>query len=193
MTYHRILIIDDNENIHEDFRKILTGRVRMEEELSRIDTELFGLQQEVGFDDKVFEVVCQLSGEAGLESVERGWQENLPFSVVFLDLEMSPGWNGIQTAEKLWEVDPNLQIVTITGFSKYEWKEIAAGAKHTDQLLFLKKPCDPVVVRLMANSLSERWSARRLRTVELDTLRSDNLSLRKKIVELEAMIAGSHK
>ena len=42
----------------------------------------------------------------------------------FVDMRMPPGWDGIETIENLWRVDPHLQVAICTAYSDYSWEEI---------------------------------------------------------------------
>jgi len=45
----------------------------------------------------------------------------------------------MQTIQRLWEVDPSLQVVICTAYSDYSWEEISHKFGLTDRLLILKK------------------------------------------------------
>ena len=38
---------------------------------------------------------------------------------------MPPGWDGIETIEKLWQIDDRLEIVICSAYSDYTWEEIS--------------------------------------------------------------------
>jgi diguanylate cyclase (GGDEF)-like protein len=86
---------------------------------------------------------------------------------------MPPGWDGIETTAKIWEIDPELQVVICTAYSDYSWDEISAKLGLTDRLLILKKPFDLVEVTQLATALSEKWMLRstaRLKLAELEKM-----------------------
>ncbi len=158
---HRILVVDDNERIHEDFRKILRPpRARPDSEsLLALEGALF--DQEIVPADPVsssvhFELDFASQGHEGLELVERGLAEGHPFSLAFVDVRMPPGWDGIETTERLWQVDRALQVVLCTAYSDYSWSEIFARLGYTDRLLILKKPFDGAEVRQFALALTAK-------------------------------------
>lgn len=82
---------------------------------------------------------------------------NAPYAMVFIDMRMPPGWDGLQTIEQLWNVDPNLQIALCTAYSDYSFEAIEARLKYNDQLLILKKPFDHLEIRQMASALTWKW------------------------------------
>jgi two-component system NtrC family sensor kinase len=152
----RILVIDDNPAIHEDFRKILCTRLPGEQALAEAAAALFG-ETEAPSADRVFELESAFQGKEGLERVAAGLEKGKPYAMTFLDVRMPPGWDGIETAERLWEKDPDLQIVLCTAYSDYPWDEVRERLGRSDQLLILKKPFDNVEALQLADALTEKW------------------------------------
>ncbi len=72
-------------------------------------------------------------------------------------MRMPPGWDGLETIEQLWNVDPNLQIALCTAYSDYSFEAIEARIQYSDQLLILKKPFDNLEIRQMACALTWKW------------------------------------
>ncbi|MGA2749688.1 MAG: response regulator [Verrucomicrobiota bacterium] len=167
---HRLLIIDDTAGIHEDFRKLLR-----QEEPSPVDqteTALFG-RNSVSPERKRFLIDSAYQGQEGLELVRRAVAEGRPYSLAFVDVRMPPGWDGIETTQRLWEADPHLQIVICTAYSDYSWSDMARSLGQTELLVFLKKPFDTIEVVQLVYALTAKWKlscqARR-RLQELDQL-----------------------
>jgi signal transduction histidine kinase len=153
---YRILAIDDNRAIHEDFRKILCP--------PSVDTTALGDAEAKLFDEPtrarqsaVFEIDSAYQGEEGLERVRQSLQSGRPYAMAIVDVRMPPGWDGIETTQKLWEVDADLQVVICSAYSDYSWDDIIARLGNSDRLLFLKKPFDTVEILQLANALTEKW------------------------------------
>ena len=103
----RVLIIDDNHSIHDDFRKILDGR----ESATTIETTesvLFG-ETVTARGPSRFESYSAFQGEQGLEMVRQALAVDKPYAMAFIDVRMPPGWDGVETTERIWAVDPALQ------------------------------------------------------------------------------------
>jgi len=149
----RILIIDDNFSIHEDFRKILCRASTRAIDLAR--ASLFG--DEVPGTVPSFQVDSALQGEEGCALVGRALAEGRPYAVAFVDVRMPPGMDGIETAERLWQLCPELQVVICTAHSDYSWEDMVARLKHRAQLLILTKPFSSIEVLQLACSLNEKW------------------------------------
>jgi len=169
----RILIIDDNPAIHEDFRKILgPANGKLAKELDADETALFGEKVDAARQWS-FQIDSAFQGQEGLEKVRRAFANGSPYAVAFVDVRMPPGWDGIETISRIWKEFPDLQIVICTAYSDYSWDEIAKSIGNSDQMLVLKKPFDNVEVLQMAHALSNKWQltqiARR-QMQELDAL-----------------------
>ncbi|TMQ08916.1 MAG: hybrid sensor histidine kinase/response regulator [Deltaproteobacteria bacterium] len=96
-------------------------------------------------------------GAAALTAVDRAHAAGQPFSVVFLDVRMPPGIDGVETAARLWRDHPDLEIVLCSAHNDYSWDDLARALGPTDHLLVLRKPFDAIEVRQLAASLSEKW------------------------------------
>lgn len=153
----RILIIDDKESIHDDFRKILAENTQ-HTLLDRARAAVFGnsgAPKTQTADD--YQVDCAFDGHEGLEKVVEAARIGKPYAMAFVDMRMESGWDGLQTIDKLWKVQPSLQVVICSAYSDYTWSEIADKLGQTERFLILKKPFDSVEVRQMACSLTEKW------------------------------------
>ncbi|MHA4975431.1 putative bifunctional diguanylate cyclase/phosphodiesterase [Pseudomonas extremorientalis] len=150
----RILIVDDTASIHQDFRKILCADANGEPSLENLEEALFGTAPKVR---QAFRLDSAYQGEEALELVNRALAANAPYALAFIDMRMPPGWDGLQTIEQLWNVDPNLQIALCTAYSDYSFEAIEARLKYNDQLLILKKPFDHLEIRQMASALTWKW------------------------------------
>jgi diguanylate cyclase (GGDEF)-like protein/PAS domain S-box-containing protein len=168
----RVLVIDDNRAIHEDFRKILADRNRADA-IDATAAALFG-GAEPGAASPVptFELDFASQGQEGYELLKKAVQDDKRYALAFVDMRMPPGWDGVQTIEKLWEVDPDLQIVICTAYSDYSWEEILKKFGTADRLLILKKPFDTAEVCQLACALTEKWHLAKCAHLKLNQLRS---------------------
>ena len=153
----RILVIDDNPSIHEDFRKILSpSEPALSASLDADEAALFG---ETANSPRswTFQIDSAFQGEEGLEKVRAAAANGTPYAVAFVDVRMPPGWDGIETIARIWKEFPDLQMVVCTAYSDYSWDEISKTIGNTDQMLVLKKPFDNVEVLQMAHALARKW------------------------------------
>jgi PAS domain S-box-containing protein len=153
---YRVLVIDDNPDMHDVIRKILAGDDSPACPLARVEAEAPGPAAPGRLMPR-FEVDCAHQGEGGLTHVTCARKAGRPYSVAFVDGRMPPGWDGIETIDHLWKADPDLEIVLCTGFSDYSLQDITRQLRRTDQLLVLKKPFANIEVQQLAVALSEKW------------------------------------
>ncbi len=159
----RILVVDDNPAIHADFRKILTPSLGLKPAFDPRETSLFG-DEPAAEPHPAFDLDFASQGQEALELVRRARDEGRPYMLAFIDVRMPPGWDGIETTAKIWEVDDHLQVVICTAYSDYSWDEVSTLLHQPDRFVVLKKPFDVVEVLQLANAFTEKW--RLLRQVE---------------------------
>ena len=150
---HRILVIDDNPAIHEDFRKILCRDRTSSSELDAQEATLFGSTPRLGKQSE-FEIDSAYQGEAGLARVYHAIQEGRPYELAFVDVRMPPGWDGIEVTPRLWVADPDLPVVICTAYSDYSWEEMFARLGTSNRTFILKKPFDREEVLQIAHTLT---------------------------------------
>lgn len=151
----RILIIDDNPSIHDDFRSILCAKNATSAAASKLEAALFDAP--AAPDQAAFELDSAMQGHEGLAMVEKALAEDRPYSMAFVDVRMPPGWDGIETIARIWKVYPELQVVVCTAYADYSWEEMRARVGQADSMLVLKKPYDNIEVQQMAHALTEKW------------------------------------
>jgi diguanylate cyclase len=157
----RILIIDDNAAIHEDFRRILAAAAEDDASLSEAENLLFGDAAAAPAHHPAYALDFALQGQQAVQCVKRARADGHRYAVAFVDMRMPPGWDGLETIERLWEEDPDVQIVICSAHSDYDWRDIFERLGHSDKLLILKKPFEPIEVLQCASALSRKWQHER--------------------------------
>ena len=114
-SIRRVLIIDDTETIHADIRKILSPPAN-DRVLDDLESKLFGdpSPDETPANKTLFKLDSAMQGEEGLQKVQTALDENAPYCMAFVDMRMPPGWDGLQTIEAIWKIDPDIQIAICT-------------------------------------------------------------------------------
>ncbi|PTX94574.1 response regulator [Opitutus sp. ER46] len=162
----RVLVIDDCIALHDAFRQILLGSQSRSPFAVRPSTPGVnpGPLRASGF-----AVDCVAQGEEGIAAVRRALDSGQPYAIAFVDMRMPPGVDGIETTRRLWEIDPQLQVIICTGVSDHSWESTVLQLGATDNLLILKKPFDKIEVLQMAHALATKWlTARRDRALLAD-------------------------
>ncbi len=178
----RILIIDDNAAIHHDFRKVLGVPTdhSAQATLDLLEADLFGTAVMAAVRPN-FEIDSAHQGKQGVEMAGRAVAEGRPYVMAFVDMRMPPGWDGLETIEHLWKTDPDVQVVICSAHTDYDWTEVVARLGHSDKLLVLRKPAEPIEVLQCATALSRKWENERLvkaqvgRLEEVITVRTHGL------------------
>ena len=164
----RILVVNDNRSIHSDFQKILAGE-RAIDRTRAMEAALFGEAADTR-QAVCFELDSAYQGQEGFEMVRRAVAEGRPYAMAFMDVRMPPGWDGIETTARIWEVDPEIQIVICTAYSDYSWDQMGEKLGQPDKLVILKKPFDTIEALQLATALIEKWNLARQAKWQLDNL-----------------------
>lgn len=129
----RIIIIDDNPDIHEDFIKILSLN-QANKSLELMEQQLFGENHKPSVTEEIedggnkislpiFEIETATQGQEGVEKISLAIEEGRPYALAFVDIRMPPGWDGVETIQHIWEIDKDIQVVICTAYSDYSWEE----------------------------------------------------------------------
>ena len=168
----RVLVIDDNRAIHADFRKVLSPSLTATAaaRLASVENLLFGDEPAAAINTPVYEVDFATQGEEGLRLVEQAQSQLRPYALAFVDMRMPPGWDGLETIEHIWRVDPGIQVVICSAYSDYDWSDMIERLGHSDRLLVLKKPFEPIEIQQCASAMTRKWLHERQLSAHLQAL-----------------------
>ena len=166
----RILVIDDNVSIHEDFRKILVPS-NDSGALDQARVALFGETPSLPPQEH-YELEFANQGREGVGLVQSAQRGGHHFAMAFVDMLMPPGWDGLETIEHLWYVAPDLEIVICTAYSDHPWEDVSRRIGNTDKLLILMKPFNSIEVVQLAHSLTKKWNLARSVKLQIESLAS---------------------
>jgi len=193
LSTYRVLIVDDNEGIHHDFRTLLQPR-RGPDELDELAAEIFGeaaVAEEPVVELPNYRCDSAFQGNTALETVKDAVANGDAYALAFIDIRMPPGWDGVETILHLWEIDPNIQMVLCSAYSDYSWEEIVQKLGVSDKLLLLRKPFDANSVKQLTLATTSRWQRERLAREQLRDLEQRLERCRLQLTALEAAIARS--
>ncbi len=181
----RVLVVDDEQVILDEFRNILCPSEdgsESENELQELGTKLFGKDACGGWHSSFDLVLCH-QGDEAIEAVRAAVEKERPFAVVFVDVRMPPGPDGVRTAESIRKLDPDVQIVVVTAYSDVDPLDISRRISPADKLLYIQKPFHPHELRQCAMSLAAKWIAENQLREHAAELERANEKLRHEVAE----------
>jgi diguanylate cyclase len=175
----RVLVVDDEAEVRDAYRQILcdsdahlemTGFHELRSRLFR-KNPAEALRRAAARATSFEPVFCEQATQA-VAAVKEGLARNEPFALVFLDMRMPPGPDGVWAATQIRELDPAVEIVICTAYSDVDPGEIGGFVPPEDKLSYLQKPFHPHEVRQMTIALASKWRAERriVRLAYFDTL-----------------------
>jgi CheY-like chemotaxis protein len=167
---NRILLVDDHRPIHQDFRDILTFEKIVAPDFTSMETAFFGDSSNPTTVLPQYELDSAYQGQEALERVKAAQERRQFYSLIFMDVRMPPGWDGIETIQRIWEVTPDTQVVICTAYADYSWENIFEKFGQTDNLVFLRKPFDHTEVRQLASALTNKWNYAAISRLKMEEL-----------------------
>ena len=139
----RILAVDDEEST-----VLLYENIFLFEQKSALRTS-----------DRSFEFAICRQGPEAVDVVKQALKDEIPFALVFLDVQMPPGPDGIWAAERIRAIDPQIEIVLVSANTELDLKEIAQKVPPVHKLLFLQKPFHAREIVQFISALGAKWHA----------------------------------
>ena len=177
MNLPRILIVDDEEEVRQAYCSILQPQAASDG-IDEIAASLFDSSDKDGEMDEVmsffeddgaemiveedlqtgtYEIDEASQGEEAVEKIKNAQLENRPYSLMFLDIRMPPGIDGVQAAKEIRKMDPEVEIVIMTAYSDYSYEEIIKTVGNPERLLYFHKPFKSSQILQLASSLTQQW------------------------------------
>jgi Signal transduction histidine kinase regulating C4-dicarboxylate transport system len=178
----RILIVDDNQSVFEAFQKILVSAAP-DPRLAAMEEALFG--NPAAAPTAAFLLTYAAQGMEAVEIVEAEKRAERSFAVAFVDVRMPPGIDGIETVQRLWAVDPDVEIVICSAYSDHSWADMARKLGRPDRWVILKKPFDNIEVLQLAHALTEKWMLRQQTREQVEALEA---GVAERTMELKAAL-----
>lgn len=137
----RVLIADDDEHILECYREAFGGSEETDyiKALGALDAELFDVDNEVEETPR-FDIVACNQGQTAIDKAIEAAEKGNPFDVVILDVRMPPGIDGVEAGSRIRELDADVEIVFVTGFSDVPLDELERRVPPPMKLHYFNKP-----------------------------------------------------
>lgn len=155
---NRILIVDDQGEIHQDFEEMLKPG------LTEASTDDLARAFDSDIDESFlpeFELLHARSGKEAYEEVKKAVEEENPIAVAYIDVRMPPGWDGVETTRKIREIDKDIETVIMTAYTDKSLFEIIHDMELLHKLLYIRKPFAREEIQQMTISLVEKWNIER--------------------------------
>jgi len=161
----RVLVADDEAEVRDAYRQILLDADMSSETavFHNLRERLFSKNMPdpmakgpVSADTTFAPVFCE-GAEAAVAAVRDALGVDDPFAVVFLDMRMPPGLDGVWAAARIRELDPAVEIVLCTAYSDVDPRDIGGMVPPEEKLSYLQKPFHPHEIRQMTISLASKW------------------------------------
>lgn len=152
---NRILVVDDEENIHQDLEEMLKTSLNQ----TTVDdlAKAFGSNTDESFLPEL-EILHAKSGKEAYEKVKNALESNNPIAIAYVDMRMPPGWDGVETIRKIRNIDKKIEIVIMTAYTDKPLSEIIHDMELLDKLLYIRKPFAREEIQQMTISLIEKWN-----------------------------------
>ncbi len=156
---NRILVVDDDGLIIDEYLRCLGEDYEPDSAtstLSELEKVLFGDDTDESGAAR-FSVDTRNQGELAVQAVEEALKVGKKYSIVFLDIRMPPGIDGIEAAKRIRKLDPDVNIVIVTASVGPEIDKLDIEVPPADKVFFFKKPFHAAECRQLAAALCGKW------------------------------------
>ena len=152
---YRVLVVDDQREIHQDFEEMLTPGVTGSSTDDLADA--FASEVDESFLPK-FELLHARSGAEAYEQIKTTIETDNPIAVAYIDIRMPPGMDGIETTRRIRAIDENIEIVLMTAYTDKSLGEIVREMDLLHKLLYIRKPFAREEIQQITLALAEKWN-----------------------------------
>lgn len=158
-SINRVLVVDDDARIIGEFLRCLGEDFEPDEVTSTLgDLEKVLLGEESDEETASrFEVHSRNQGEGAVDAVAAALERGEPYAIAFLDVHMPPGMDGIEAAKRIRELDPNINIVMVTGSLGIDPDMLGRQIPPADKVFLFKKPFHGAECRQLTAALCAKW------------------------------------
>ena len=155
---YRVLIVDDEDGIHSDFKDMLNPDHR-EALTDRLAKTLLdeGSENKTSFLPN-FELLHATSGEEAYDIIRAGKASNRPIAVAYMDVRMPPGIDGVEAIRRIRQIEKHIELVIMTAYTDKPLPEIVRDMELLHKLLYIRKPFAPEEIQQITLSLVEKWN-----------------------------------
>lgn len=139
--YIKVLVADDDEHVLECYLDAFgdeepTNHMKT---LDALSAELFDPEVDVE-DEPRFDIVACSQGDDAVNVAQTAVDRGQPFDVVILDMRMPPGIGGLEAGSRIRQIDPDVNIVFVSGYSDTSIEELKRRVPPPVRLHYFNKP-----------------------------------------------------
>ena len=149
----RVLIVDDERDIHEDFEDMLSPRAASASE-GLASVFVAEERSERRFD---FDLLHAMSGDEAVAMVAAERRRQRPISVAYVDVRMPPGIDGVETARRIREIDREIEVVMMSAYADQRLSAVVHEMELRQTVRYVRKPFAREQVRQIAVALARKW------------------------------------
>ena len=155
----RVLIVDDQREIHDDFTEILRPGYAQPADDDRLAAAFMAHErEEPAALLPTFELSHANTGEKAYDIILRGKESNLPIAVAYVDIRMPPGIDGIETIRRVRRIDRDVEIVIMTAYTDRSLPEIVQDMDLLHKLVYIRKPFVHEEIQQLTVCLVGKWN-----------------------------------
>ncbi len=151
----RVLIVDDQKEIHADFVEMLKPSL-MKAATDELAEAFTARGKEVFLPE--FELLHATSGEEGYDLIKNGRESDRPIAVAFVDIRMPPGIDGIETIRQVRMIDRDIEVVIMTAYTDRSLPEIIHDMELLHKVLYIRKPFAREEIQQITLALVGKWN-----------------------------------
>ncbi len=172
---NRILIIGDMPEIHADRRAMTTRNSPSTEPgepvaCTQLETLLIDRRTQTSDMPNGFQINTAPPDADAAAIVGHAAEEGTPYAMAFIGVPTPPGVESFDTIARMWEADPELQIVVCSAYANRVWAECVEKLGCTDRLLLLRKPFDQAEAWQITLALTQKWNLGQQASVKLEEM-----------------------
>ncbi len=163
----RVLAVDHEEETLTQYRDVLCFEGEEPGELEALfddDVKLPSKEEiEAEASNPIFEVVSVSDRVDAAIEIEESLTQGTPFAIALIEIHLEENDEngaplaGLDLAERVRELDPNIEIVLLSSQASVPLKEINKRVMPPEKLLYIQKPFRSAELKQIAASLSSKW------------------------------------
>ena len=152
---NRVLIVDDQKEIHDDFVEMLTSSSgwRATDHLATTFLD----EEDKSFLPN-FELLHARGGEEACMIINTAKESDHPVAVAYIDVRMPPGIDGTETVRRIRKIDRDIEIIIMTAYADKSLPEIVHAVELLHKTLYIRKPFAREEIQQLTISLVGKWN-----------------------------------